>query len=581
MQRSTLFDDCMAQIRGQALSLAVFSFAANLLLLVSSIYMLQVFDRVLSSGSLDTLVWLTLVVVAATAVYGVLELARRRLLSRAGAWLDTELAGPVIRQGVEARLAGAKSEGGLADVQELQSFLSGDAILAFLDAPWMPVFIAVIWLMHPVLGCLALAGAIMLFVIAILNDLLTRPLLQRTRTALRTSQNGAQHYLDHAETVRGLGMLGALLDRWQQARRSLRDDSERASAVTNGLTYLTKSIRLSLQILIIGAGAWLVLRGELTAGGMIAASVILSRALSPVERALGAWRSYVSARSAHHNLVRLFQSATGSDAPLTLPAPVGQLTIENLHFQPPHASEPTLKRVDLLLEAGQTCGIIGPSGSGKSTLCRLLVGAWRPSAGHVRLDGADVTSWDSDQLGLHVGYLPQTVELFPGTIGQNIARMRQIDDAAVIEAARLADVHELILRLPAGYDTDVGAHGHRLSGGQKQRIGLARALFGEPALIVLDEPNANLDHAGEQALHNALVKLKECRRTILIVAHRPSALRTADKVLVLKDGAVAAFGERDKVLRALTHHQEAQRVTSVPGQSRQTLPARLDARVVS
>ena len=298
MQRSTLFDDCMAQIRGQALSLAVFSFAANLLLLVSSIYMLQVFDRVLSSGSLDTLVWLTLVVVAATAVYGVLELARRRLLSRAGAWLDTELAGPVIRQGVEARLAGAKSEAGLADVQELQSFLSGDAIVAFLDAPWMPVFIAVIWLMHPVLGCLALAGAIMLFVIAILNDLLTRPLLQRSRTALRTSQNAAQHYLDHAETVRGLGMLGSLLDRWQQARRSLRDDSERASAVTNGLTYLTKSIRLSLQILIIGAGAWLVLRGELTGGGMIAASVILSRALSPVERALGAWRSYVSARSA-------------------------------------------------------------------------------------------------------------------------------------------------------------------------------------------------------------------------------------------------------------------------------------------
>ena len=580
MQRNTLFDDCMAQIRGQALSLAVFSFAANLLLLVSSIYMLQVFDRVLSSGSLDTLFWLTLVVVAATAVYGVLELARRRLLSRAGAWLDTELAGPVIRQGVEARLAGAKSEGGLADVQELQSFLSGDAILAFLDAPWMPVFIAVIWLMHPVLGCLALAGAVTLFVIAILNDLLTRPLLQRSRTDLRISQNSAQRYLDHAETVRGLGMLGSLLDRWQQARRSLRDDSERASAVTNGLTYLTKSIRLSLQILIIGAGAWLVLRGELTAGGMIAASVILSRALSPVERALGAWRSYVSARSAYHNLLRLFQSAAGSDAPLTLPPPVGQLTIENLHFQPLHASEPTLKRVDLLLEAGQTCGIIGPSGSGKSTLCRLLVGAWRPSGGHVRLDGADVASWDSDQLGLYVGYLPQTVELFPGTIGQNIARMRQIDDAAVIEAARLADVHEMILRLPAGYDTDVGAHGHRLSGGQKQRIGLARALVGEPALIVLDEPNANLDHAGEQALHNALVKLKERGRTILIVAHRPNALRTADKVLVLKDGAVAAFGERDKVLRALIHH-EAQRVTSVPGHSVQTLPARVAARVGS
>jgi ATP-binding cassette subfamily C exporter for protease/lipase len=581
MQRSTLFDDCMVQIRGQALPLALFSFAANLLLLVSSIYMLQVFDRVLSSGSLDTLVWLTLVVVAATAVYGVLELARRRMLSRAGAWLDTRLAGAVIRRGVDARLAGARSDAALADVQELQSFLSGDAILAFLDAPWMPVFIAVIWLMQPVLGWLALAGAIVLFVIAVLNDLLTRPLLQRSREGLRRNQSGAQHYLDNAETVRSLGMLGPLLDRWQQARRSLRDDTERASAVTNGLTYLTKSIRLSLQILIIGAGAWLVLQGELTAGGMIAASVILSRALSPVERALGAWRSYVSARSAHRNLSRLFQSVVRSDAPLTLPRPLGQLIIENLHFQPPHASEPTVKRVDLFLEAGQTCGIIGPSGSGKSTLCRLMVGAWRPSAGHVRLDGADVTSWDCDQLGAHVGYLPQTVELFPGTIGQNIARMRQTDDASVIEAALLADVHEMILRLPAGYDTDVGAHGHRLSGGQKQRIGLARALFGEPALIVLDEPNANLDHAGEQALYKALLKLKERGRTILIVAHRPAALRTADKVLVLKEGCVAAFGERDKVLRALMHQAPAPRVAGVPGQDRQVLPARLDGSVVA
>jgi PrtD family type I secretion system ABC transporter len=579
MQRSTPFDDCMAQIRGQAMPLAVFSFAANLLLLVSSIYMLQVFDRVLSSGSLDTLFWLTLVVVAATAVYGVLELARRRILSLAGAWLDTQLAGPVIRRGVDARLAGVRSEAALADVQELQSFLSGDAILAFLDAPWMPVFIAIIWLMHPVLGVLALAGAIVLFIIAVLNDRLTRPLLQRTREALRYNQNGAEHYLNNAETVRSLGMLGPLLERWQQARRSLRDDAERASAVTNGLTYLTKSTRLSLQILIIGVGAWLVLQGELTAGGMIAASVILSRALSPVERALGAWRSYVSARSAHRNLLRLFQTMGSNNAPLTLPRPVGQLMIENLHFQPPHASEPTIKRVDLFLEAGQTCGIIGPSGSGKSTLCRLLVGAWRPGAGHVRLDGADVTSWDCDQLGLHIGYLPQTVELFPGTIGQNIARMRQVDDAAVIEAALLADVHEMILRLPAGYDTDVGAHGHRLSGGQKQRIGLARALFGEPALIVLDEPNASLDHAGEQALHSALLKLKERGRTILIVAHRPNVLRTADKVLVLKEGCVAAFGERDQVLRALMRESSAPGLAAVPGQDRQALSARAGGRL--
>jgi ATP-binding cassette, subfamily C, bacterial exporter for protease/lipase len=572
MRGGTLFDDCMSQIRRQMLPLGVFSLATNLLLLVSSIYMLQVFDRVLSSGSVDTLLWLTVAAVLAIAVYGVLELARRRLLSRAATWLDTELAGPVIHRGVEARLAGARSEGGLADLQEIRSFLAGDAVLAFLDAPWMPVFIAVIWLMHPVLGWLALSGAIILLIIAVANDLLTRRLLQQSRTALRRNQRGAKHYLDNAETVRALGMLGPLLHRWQDARRRLRDDNDRASAITSGLTYLTKSARLSLQILILGVGAWLVLQGELTGGGMIAAALILSRALSPVERALGAWRSYVSTRAARANLARLFQATRAGEASLSLPRPIGRLMAENLRFQPRDCSKPIIRHVELSVEPGQTCGVIGPSGSGKSTLCRLIVGAWQPSAGHVRLDGADVTSWDPDELGRHIGYLPQTVELFPGTIAENIARMREVDDAAVIEAAMLADVHEMILRLPDGYDTDVGVHGHRLSGGQKQRIALARALFGDPALIVLDEPNANLDGAGEHALHTALVELKNRRRTILIVAHQPSALRTADKLLVLKEGRVAAFGERDRMLRALMRQPQEQRVAAIQGQNPEMLP---------
>jgi PrtD family type I secretion system ABC transporter len=581
MHRRTVFDACMAQIRGQLFSLVVFSFAANLLLLVSSIYMLQVFDRVLSSGSLDTLLWLTVAAVLTTAVYGVLELARRRLLSRAAAWLDSELAAPVIRHGVAARLADARSEAGLADVQELRTFLRGDAVLAFLDAPWMPVFIAIIWLLHPTLGWLALAGAIVLFVVAVANDWMTRPLLQETRAALRRSQRGAQQYLDNAETVRALGMVGPLLERWQRARRDIREGTERTAAVTNALTYLTKSARLSLQILVLGAGAWLVLQGELTGGGMIAAALILNRALSPVERALGAWRSYVSARTAHGNLARLFQTVRGRDASLMLPKPTGRLRIENVRFHPAHASEPIIKRVDLALEPGQTCGITGPSGSGKSTLCRLIVGAWQPSAGHVRLDGAEVANWDPDELGKHIGYLPQAVELFSGTIAHNIARMREVDDAAVIQAAMLADVHEMILRLPDGYDTAVGAHGHRLSGGQKQRIGLARALFGDPALIVLDEPNSSLDGAGEQALYQALIDLKMQGRTILIVAHHPSALRTADKLLVLKNGRVAAFGERDKVLRALMQQTQQQRVVAMQPQSHATPLARLQDRAES
>ena len=554
--------------------LCLFSFAANLLLLVSSIYMLQVFDRVLSSGSLDTLLWLTIAAVFAIAVYGVLELARRRLLSRTGAWLDTQLAGPVIRRSVDARLSGVRSEAGLADVQEMKMFLGGDAILAFLDAPWTPIFILVIWLLHPALGWLALAGAIILFVIAIVNDRLTRRLLEKGRAALQHNQSAAQQYLDNAETVRALGMLGPLLDVWQKTRRGIRDDTEQSSAVTHGLTSLTKSVRLVLQVLILGTGAWFVLQGELTGGGMIAAAIILSRALSPVERALSAWRGYVSARAASSNLADLFQAVGSGSASLTLPDPTGELTIENVRYQPQHANAPIIKQANLHLEPGETCGIIGPSGSGKSTLCRLIVGAWKPTFGHVRLDGADVASWDPDELGQHIGYLPQTVELFPGTIAQNIARMRESDDAAVIEAARLADVHEMILRLPEGYNTDVGRHGHRLSGGQKQRIALARALFGEPALIVLDEPNSNLDNPGEQALLRSLVKLKQHGRTILVVAHQPSTLRTADKVLVLKEGMVEAFGERDEVLRSVMRRPAQQRVVPMRGSKEEpALPA--------
>jgi PrtD family type I secretion system ABC transporter len=564
----------MNQIRRQMLPLVLFSFAANLLLLVSSIYMLQVFDRVLSSGSLDTLLWLTVAAVFAIAVYGVLELARRRLLSGTGAWFDTKLAGPVIRRGVDARLSGIRSEAGLSDVQEMKSFLGGDAILAFLDAPWIPIFVLVIWLMHPALGWLAAVGAVILFVIAVVNDRLTRRLMEKSRAALQRNQSSAQQYLDNAETVRALGMLSPLLEVWQDTRRGIRDDTERSTNVTHGLAYLTKSFRLVLQVLILGAGAWFVLQGELTGGGMIAASIILSRALSPVERALSAWRGFVSARAASSNLAELFRAVGSKNSTLSLPKPIGELTIENLRYQPRHGPSPIIKQATFHLEPGETCGIIGPSGSGKSTLCRLIVGAWKPTYGHVRLDGADVASWDTDELGQHIGYLPQSVELFPGTVAQNIARMRESDDESVIEAARLADVHEMILRLPEGYDTDVGLHGHRLSGGQKQRIALARALFGEPALIVLDEPNSNLDNPGEQALLRSLVKLKRHGRTILVVAHQPSTLRTADKVLVLKEGVVAAFGERDEVLRSAMRQPAQQRVVSMRGSKEEpVLPA--------
>jgi len=318
------------------------------------------------------------------------------------------------------------------------------------------------------------------------------------------------------------------------------------------LSSVTKTSRMALQILIMGVGAYLVLSGELTSGGMIAASIILGKALSPVERALGAWRGCISARKARSNLTGLFDVLPEEKSRTPLPPPTGRLAIEGLRYAPAGIDEPILKRLDMVIEPGMTCGIVGASGSGKSTLCRLVVGAWKPTSGHVRLDGADVSFWDSDELGRHVGYLPQEPKLFPGTIAENIARMGKINADAVARAARLADVHEMILRLPQGFETDVGAQGHKLSGGQRQRIALARAFYGDPVLIVLDEPNANLDGQGEDALLRALTEMKQRGKTILIVAHQPSAFRTADKLVVLGDGVIQAQGPRSEILRSLT-----------------------------
>lgn len=554
------FHACVKQVRGQLWPVAIFSFAVNMLMLVSSIYMQQVFDRVLSSGSLHTLVWLTVAATVGIIAYGLIEHARRRLLARMGTWIEMELSAPVIRRSIDARLSGVKSEAGPADVADLKAFISGEAILAFLDAPWMPVFIAVVWIMHPALGMLALGGAILLFILAVGNELLTRTLAGQVAGGTRALQVSAQQAIEHAETLRPLGMVDSMLTRWRMQQRLVHEKAHGSLEVTEAISNLTKTVRLALQVFILGIGAFLTLRGEITSGGMIAASIILGRALSPVERALGAWRGWVMARKAFHNLKALFTALPERKAPMPLPRPRGLLTFEAVRFGMPGAVEPILQRVDARIEAGTTCGIIGASGSGKSTLCRLIVGAWEPSYGHIRLDGADVGSWDPSALGQHIGYLPQQIELFSGTIAENIARMRTIEPEAVACAARLADVHEMILRLPDGYETDVGTYGQRLSGGQRQRIGLARALYGDPALIVLDEPNANLDTAGEQALLQALAELKRLGRTVLIVAHQPSALRTADTILMLKDGLVGAFGPRDEVLKQLMI--QAQRSTA-------------------
>lgn len=540
-----------AAIRRQMPALTGFSLVANLLLLVGAVYMLQVYDRVLSSGSLDTLVWLTVMALAATAVYGVFEQARRLILGRIGAWLEGELSGLVIRRTMAARLAGAGVEAGLKDVAELRAFIAGDGILAFLDAPWTPIFLAIIWLAHPALGILAVIGALVLFLCALANDLLTRAHQQSAAASQRRSQMAAQQYIDGAETLSPLGMTGTVLAQWQDQQRRIASGQQRLAETTSAILNASRAVRLGLQVMILGLGAYYVLHGQLTSGGMIAASIILSRALAPIERSIGAWRRMVAARAAWRNLTRLFEALPSAGDPVRLPRPAGRLAVQSLHYAAPRSGDAIIRAVSFEIAPGQTCAIIGPSGSGKSSLCRLLVGAWKPSHGHVRLDGCDVSMWDPEDLGRHLGYLPQQVELFPGTVAENIARLGPVDSAKVIAAAQLAGVHDMILRLPAGYETDVGLQGSRISLGQRQRLGLARALFGDPPLIVLDEPNSNLDSEGDQALIRALDHLKQQGRTVVIVTHRSAALQTADKILMLVDGTLATFGDRDSVLAAI------------------------------
>lgn len=533
----------------QTRPLLIFSFLVNFLLLITAIYMLQVYDRVLSSGSLDTLLWLTVVALFAIAVYAFLEQARRLILGRIGDWLDSELTGSVVRHTMEAHLGGAKNDAGPRDVRDIRAFVSGDGVLAFLDAPWTLVFIAFIWLLHPALGVVATVGALVLFACGLLNDRLTRKPRQEADAVLNRSFSSAIRYIDSGETIRPLGMAVNLINRWQARQKEAREAKQRYTEKTTSILSLSRGIRLSLQILILGIGAFFVLDGQLTAGAMIAASIVLARALAPIERSIGAWHRFIAARGAHDRLKKLFDATGDLNQTLELPRPMGKVSVENVSYFAPQSDMAILRDVTFALEAGQTCAIVGPSGSGKSSLCRLLLGAWRPYAGHVRLDGADVYSWDSEQLGHHIGYLPQQVELFPGTVAENIARFGTVDSEKVVAAAELAGVHELILGLPNGYECDVGVHGSRISLGQRQRIGLARALFDDPSFIVLDEPNSNLDNDGDQALMRALAHLKSNQRTVIIVTHRPAALQTADKVLLMREGRVANFGDRDVILR--------------------------------
>jgi len=533
--------------------LLLFSLGINLLILASPIYMMQVFDRVLASGRFETLILLTVIAGIAVFVMGIVETARGRFLIRVGNWLDHRLSGHVIASALTARLAGhAGSAQPLRDLATLRSTMASPSVNAVIDTPWVPAFIVIIWLMHPLLGLIALGAAIALFAVALVNELVSRNALRRAGQFSIAATQSVESALRNAEVIQALGMLPALLGRYgdtnAKALTSQRQAGDRGAAMVG----LSKSLRLFVQIVILGSGAWLVLQGQLTSGGMIAASILLGRALAPVEQSIGAWRQLVGARDAWQRLTRLLAEVPPQAKGMSLPVPQGELACQQMTFVPAGNGNPILRDITFDLAAGEVLGIIGPTAAGKSSLCKVMTGAWKPTRGHARLDGADISSWHADELGAHLGYLPQDVELFAGTVSENIARLAQEPDAAaVVAAAKTAGVHDIILSLPKGYDTEVGEAGFLLSGGERQRVGLARAFYGRPKLIVLDEPNASLDSAGEEALVEAILAAKEWESTVLLVTHQPSILLSVDKLMVLQEGRIQAFGPRDEILNKL------------------------------
>jgi PrtD family type I secretion system ABC transporter len=528
------------------------SLLLNLALLMPAIYMTQVFNRVFASRSVETLVMLTVLTVLALALAYCMDVVRTRALAWAGAALDRRLSPAALATVLHgaATPSGRPDTDALRDIKQLRTFVSGTGIQALFDAPWFPLYVLVIAAMHPLLGLAAVIGAVLLVALGVLTARLTRNDAERALHDSRAVSHHADALSRNAEVIIGMGMTRAAVAAWQVKREALLDTQTALGATSARLSALARIARQGLQVAMLALGAWLVIDANASAGIMVAATILVGRALQPAEHLISGWKGLVDARGAWRRLSER-TAVPNADANLALPDPLGRLDLERVVFSPQTSRPPLIKGVAFRLEAGESLGLIGPSGSGKTTLVRLILGIWTPQSGCVRLDGADIASWDRTALGQHVGYLPQDVELFAGSVAQNIARLAAVDSERVVEAARLARAHEMILRLREGYDTQIGEAGAVLSGGQRQRIALARALYGSPKLVVLDEPNANLDAEGEAALIDAIAELKRRGVTLIMVGHRQKLMTQLDKIALLKDGALEAFGATAAILPRL------------------------------
>ena len=562
-------DAALLRYRSLFWVIALFSGVINLMTVVPAIYMMQVFDRVMASRNETTLLLLTILALGLFLLSSLVEWIRGQVMIKMSAGIDADLGERLFGVAFQKSLKehNANPAQVLSDLNALRQFLTGSALISLLDLPWMPIFLIVTGLLHPWLGLFTLLGALILFGLAMWNEHATRKGLDEANQISVYSAKYVNSTLQNAEVIQAMGMLGNLQKRWAAMQQRLIGAQSSASDKAAGISTITRLVRTAWQSLAMGLAMLLILDGQISGGVMMAAGFLISKAMLPAEQAISSWKQLDNAKASYKRLCLLLDEFPRQLERMPLPDPTGAIRIERLVVTPPGSKRPAVNGVDLALAKGEVLAVIGPSASGKSSLARAMVGVWPPSYGSVRLDGAEIGQWASEALGPHIGYLPQDIELFDGTVAENIARFGETDSGKIIEAATLAGIHQMVLNFPKGYDTPLGPGGLGLSGGQKQRIGLARALYGKPALVVLDEPNSNLDDAGEAALVAAIDALRKHGSTVVLVTHRPNVLAVVDKLLVLQDGTQKMFGPRDQVLKALFPGSAPASATPSPQQS--------------